>query len=60
MANCSSPDIGDLPEGIECASGDAETDISTQLNELFTFPGEQYFNKIMLEKIPSGKLCDSY
>jgi hypothetical protein len=48
---------GDLPEGNEYGLEDDEADISGLLKGLPAFPGGQYFNEIMVEKMRHQKVA---
>ncbi len=53
----SSGDIGVLPEGNEYELEDVETDISELIKGSLSFPGAQYFNEIMHEKMRPKKIA---
>jgi hypothetical protein len=57
MTKYPSSDIGVLPEGNEYDLEDAETDIPGLLKGSLSFPGAQYFNEIMHEKMRPKKIA---
>lgn len=57
MTKYPSSDVGVLPEGNEYDLEDAETGISGLLKGSLSFPGAQYFNEIMHEKMRPKKIA---
>jgi len=57
MTNYPSPDIAIFSEENKYDMGDDETDISAVLKRSVSFPGEQYFNEIMFEKMRPKKVA---
>lgn len=52
-----SEDMGVLPEGNECDLEDTEIDVSGLLKGSLSFPGAQYFNELMHEKMRPKKIA---
>ena len=57
MTKYPATNLGDSPEQNEFDSEDDGADISRLLKGSFSFPGEQYFSEIMIEKMLPQKVA---